>query len=391
MSHARTQPCWEPARWPRHFSRSRATGSLALACAVGAFIGLLSGCGSWGTDPDWRKSRLPLVGLPEPLVELPFGYASELVWATDGRTVFALFGPSSHGGAEVQRIDLSSRQARSSGLPAAEIVQGSPDGRFLALVGDSGSVARPLYVAQFPDYRAVLLDSTQRYQQPVWSGDSRTLAYVANYREESIGTFTWSYVVVNATTRQTIKVIDDNGSLLALSPDGGRLLATSCRGGGSGDRVCELVIHDLLGDSAIHLGAPPDGEPLAVRWGQAGITFVTRGVGPELRVTSVSDAAASFTVAGGPCTSRAFAAFSPDGRKAAFWCYERIAPPGAEDWVDFGTYSHLFVLDLETRETRLLANGGSSGPAAFSPDGSALAFYLLSRTETGALYVLDVP
>ena len=371
--------------------------SRCLGCVLGLLTALGSGCGNWAgsADPDWEKSRLPIVGLPKAFVALPFAQVSALAWTEDGQAVVAWPAASYDAGSEIQRIDLvSDRVATYGGLPASEITQGSPDGQFLALVGSpSPSLRSPLYLAQSPDYRLVLLDSTQRYQAPVWSGDSRTLAYVTNYREEPNGTFTWSFVVVDARTRQQIAVIDDFGRLLALSPDGGQLLALEFSTNPADDQ-CTFVIHDVRRGSATQVGSRQGlcPGPEAVRWDQRGIRLFASGPGPgEVRVVSLLDSAASFTVGVTPCSSGGVAAVAADGRTSAFICYERIAPPDAEDWVDFGRYMHLFLLDLDTREASLMANGpGCCGlQAAFSPDGRTLAFYG-TWGETGRVYFVNL-
>ena len=93
---------------------------------------------------------------------------------------------------------------------------------------------------------------------------------------------------------------------------------------------------------------------------------------------------------GGDGDAWRLAGVSPDGETVAAWLDEDYAGfLGAHH-----TRSHLYVVDVATRQARLLANARGEtfgGASAFSPDGLRLAFYYDPKRHdppSGGIYVV---
>ncbi len=152
--------------------------------------------------------------------------------------------------------------------------------------------------------------------QPAWSPDGRLIAY-HSYRRGGI----WVIPARGGASRQVV----ESGSRPAWSPDGRRLAFQSDE----------------------HADVAPTG--FGAQSGSTLMIVEADGGNPQ-----------PLTLSGGPMGGHAAPAWNADGRFLAFTVFEA------------GTQNGLWVLNLETRRTTLLAQGAGFFETVFAPDGSAL-------------------
>ena len=264
------------------------------------------------------------------------------VWSPDGTRI--AFATSRAGHALAALASVGGGETRLLEGVAAYDAAISPDWRWIAFT----RFGRP-----DDGLRIIGLDGTGERQvaawgsQPVWSPDSRSIAFRA-----ADGSLSVVEIDGSATTR-----IAALGGSWAWSPDGTRI---AFGGGGSGDQEPDVYLADASGANLRLLTGGP-GADLEPKWSPDGtrIAFLTqKEVGKPFRFGLIQPDGTGLVTYPGPRVSNSL---------SFAWL------PGSDGIVFARDFSQgLFLLDLRSGSTtRLTAFGATPSP---SPDGQNVAF-----------------
>ncbi|RFA31345.1 Tol-Pal system beta propeller repeat protein TolB [Alkalilimnicola ehrlichii] len=214
-----------------------------------------------------------------------------------------------------------------------------------------------------------VLTSRQPIMSPAWSPDRRQIAYVSfeENRRSAV------YIQTVATgERERIASFRGINSAPAWSPDGKRLALTLSRDGSPNIYVYDVDTRDM---TRITNSSAIDTEPT---WSPDGKTLYftsDRGGPPQIyRVSSNGGRVQRVTFEG---SYNARPALSPDGR--------RLAMVHRDD----GGF-RIAVMDLRTRELRVLTDGSNDESPSFAPNGEMIVYSRIrgaqSQLATVSLY-----
>lgn len=383
----------------------RATKTLAIAMTPAA---LLCACAFDLNSPGDETGRVEIVGLPTPLVASEANFAGNMYledhglgWTADGQGVIHTAFRYGNPAISIVRSNIGTRDREQLGAirSCAWSLETSPHGTYVAFAGSDSMCSNPLtlYIGRAPDYQSAPL-AHMAYDAPyAWSPDDRLIAYVAPGGQ---------IVVRDLGADSVVATVTSSGAPLAFSPDGNRILVGALAGVvGSGSLLLE--IHTVAGDSVTALGALATGyifpeywrESVLPLWDQAGlrVVYLRSELGKPSAIAVFNGATgASRTLVTAPSTIDAWrlAAVSSDGGAVAAWFEEYI---GTSFLSGYGR-SHLYIIDVASGQKTLLANHSGDtygGTAAFSPDGTRLAFYYAPQEiaapqsgPTGGIYLL---
>jgi len=213
----------------------------------------------------------------------------------------------------------------------------------------------------------VVLRSTQPLMSPTWSPDGNKLAYVSfEGRKAQI-----MVQDVYSATRETVAAYPGINGAPAWSPDGRRLAFTLSKDGNP-----EIYIYTLSNQDLVRLtdNSAIDTEPAWSPDGNFLIFTSDRGGSPQLyRVDLNGERPERLTFEG---DYNARATFSPDGRYLAMVHRER------------GRF-HIAIMDMQTRETRVLTKGGLDESPSFAPNGRMI-IYATSQQGRGVLAAVSI-
>lgn len=226
-----------------------------------------------------------------------------------------------------------------------------------------------LMVADADGYNPqVILRSSLPVMSPAWSPDGTKLAYVSFEGRKS------QIFVQDVYSGNRFAVADFPGinGAPAWSPDGRRLALTLSKDGNP-----EVYIYDLISRNVVTRltnSSAIDTEPAWSPDGNSIIFTSDRGGSPQLyRVGLGGERPERLTFEG---DYNAAADFSPDGRSLAI-----VHRTGGK--------FHIAVMDLNTRELRVLTRGGLDESPSFAPNGSMI-IYATSQGGQGILATVSV-
>jgi len=216
----------------------------------------------------------------------------------------------------------------------------------------------------------ILLKSSMPILRPVWSPDSRQLAYV------SYSSGRPQIYVQNIYTKQTQQITNFTGSSLspAWSPDGMRMAMSLSKDGNA-----EIYVMDLLNRRLTRIthNYAIDVEPTWTPDGRSLIFTSDRGGRPQLYRVGVNDGGAT----GDPAritfdgSQNLRADVSPNGKSVALVN-------------DTNGYYRIGLLDLESGQTSILSDGHLDDSPSFAPNGSMI-IYASSQNGKGVLAVVS--
>ena len=206
-----------------------------------------------------------------------------------------------------------------------------------------------------------LVKSREPIMSPAWSADGRRIAYVSFDSKNSA-----IYVQDVATgERRRVSAGEGINSAPAFSPDGTRLAMTLSKDGNPEIYLMELAsgrLTRMTNNLAI------DTEPQFMPDGRSLIFTSDRAGGPQIyRLSLVDGAIERVTLNMGRYNARG--RLSPDGR--------RLAMVHARD----GKYQ-IALLDLITREFRVLTESRLDESPSFAPNGSMIIYTTVGRKGT---------
>ena len=198
----------------------------------------------------------------------------------------------------------------------------------------------------------IVLSSPEPLMSPAWSPDGKRLAYVS-FEDGKPAIF-----VQTLSTGERRKVSSARGinGAPAFSPDGSRLALTLSKDGSPDIYVLELgsgSLSRLTQDSSIE--TEPDWSPD----GRAVVFTSDRGGSPQLYLAPLDGGPAERLTFDGEYNARGV--FSPDGRRLAM-------VHGS------GGGFRIAVMDLGSRELRVVSEGPLDESPGFSPDGSKVLY-----------------
>jgi TolB protein len=213
---------------------------------------------------------------------------------------------------------------------------------------------------------------------PSVSPDGRTVAYVSN---ESGGFAVWLMHADGTDQRQLLSTPDTDYFTPSWSPDGSRLLVTSCDNTIPGEPDCPLVtvgsdgtgLTTVVSNHRVNYSASysPDGSRIQFSSDQAGLlgaVWVARADGSHQRRLTDPDLDATF------------AAWSPDGRHLVFG--DNCCRPN----------SNVYTIRADGDGLRKLTHvplpDGDANFPAYSPDGRFIVFSRISDTDGFQLSVM---
>ncbi len=234
-----------------------------------------------------------------------------------------------------------------------EKITGQPGlaGTRIAFVGKGGGFWFLVIADADGQNSQIILRSTQPIMSPAWSPDGSRLAYVSFEGRRS------QIVVQDVYTgaRRTVSAAPGINGAPSWSPDGRRLAFTLSKDGDP-----EIYALDLSSQIPVRLtnNSAIDTEPVWMPDG--GIVFTSdRGGTPQLyRIGPGGGVPQRLTFQG---DYNARPAVSPDGRYVAMM-HRR------------GGRFHIAVLDLATRQFRVLTSGGADESPSFAPNGTMIVY-----------------
>jgi TolB protein len=314
---------------------------------------------------DWRllKSDFIVVGRLEPS-GAGSAVAYELFNVVTGQQLLA------------ERVETTDKTARATAHRVAdrlfERLTGIP-GAFstrIAYVSAEGAPPKQRYkliVADADGFNPrVIADSPEPIMSPAWSPDGRSLAYVSFESKVSA-----IYVQILATgERRRVSARAGINGAPAWSQDGRRLALTLSRNGNLDIYVLDLgtqALTHVTSDEAI------DTEP---EWGKGDVIYFTsdRAGGPQVYQVAMGEAreAQRLTFTG---SYSARPRLSPDGSSLAMVTLDR------------GGY-RIGLLDLKSRNMRVLTNGRQDESPSFAPNGASI-IYATQDSGRGALAMVS--
>lgn len=315
---------------------------MLLAVSV-CFVCLLPGAAHGVGDAERRHALLP----PIPVND------TAPAWAPDGTRVVYMRRFSG-----LQSISAEGSDERSLTTNEAEHAALSPDGEWLAYVGlgrTSGLFTSP--TDRWEPRTLRVLD--QPFSPPVWSPDSRRIAFQAPDGLWVVDRDGGDSVLLSAT-----------GASPTWSPDG-TWIAFSNRAAGDPPNDTDLMVVSSSGGAPRPL-VDTDGDQIAPSWSPDGtlIAFVDKAPGPPAnwyRVGVVRPDGSGLRIFPDAIPEEQIA-WMPDSRRLV------VARPG------------LHMLDLATGRTAQL--NGFGGSAAPSPDGSLIAFSAMGECDRRGIYLV---
>jgi TolB protein len=212
-----------------------------------------------------------------------------------------------------------------------------------------------------------IVSSKDPILSPAWSPDGRRLAYVSFENRRSA-----IFVQELATgRRERVAAYQGINGSPAWSPDGSRLAMTLSRDGNP-----EIYVLDLASRALTRLTDNPgiDTEPTWSPDGSAILFTSGRGGNPQIYRMPASGGGATRVTFENDYNGRA--SFSPDGRSLVM--VTRVN----------GRF-RIGLLDLGTRVTRLLSDGGLDESPSFAPNGS-MVIYATLHNGRGVLAAVSV-
>ena len=315
--------------------------------------------------PDWRRLQIGSLVIGS-IRETSSGGAREY------RIDFRLFDTFTQGQLAGQRYQVPADRVRLAAHRISDEVYYALTGEAGAFAtriayvteaaGEEGAVVYALHVADSDGVDPVeLLSSTDPIMSPAWSPDGRQLAYVSFEGGRS-------RIFVQETgtgERREVAAFRGINGAPAFSPDGSRLALTLSREGSPDIHVLDLESNELL---RLTTNPAIDTEPA---WSPDGrdIVFTSDRSGRRPQIYRISSAGRGgeperLTFSG---RYNARAAFSPDGSRLAF-----VHETG-------GDY-RIAIMGIDEREVRVLTGGRLDESPSFAPNGRMI---LYATTERG--------
>jgi len=231
-----------------------------------------------------------------------------------------------------------------------------------------GGKSYTLVVADSDGYNPqTVLRSALPVMSPAWSPDGSKLAYVSFENRAA------QIVVqdVYSGARRTISASPGINGAPTWSPDGQRLAFTLSKDGNP-----EIYSADISGGGLTRLTNSSSIDTEAA-WSPDGSSIVftsDRGGSPQLYRMSASGGGAERISFSGDYNSRA--AFSPDGKSLAF-----VSRSGGR--------FHIALMDVRSRQTKMLTDGGMDESPSFAPNGG-MVIYATQRGGRGVLAAVSI-
>jgi Tol biopolymer transport system component len=266
-----------------------------------------------------------------------------------------------------------------------------PDGKSIACWGyDPSSAVHAVKIVQADGSgERVLAESQEHLDRPAWHPEGDRVAYAALHQGN------WDLWVAPVNGGPTVRLTEDPQMETnpLWSPDG-KTLAYKVAPIGEYNLTRQFfmtfengfdnpTVHTWNGPESIQMNAwSPDGRDIAYT---AEIISDASGVDRVSYAAMVSDvrleakvakALATLPLANGCTLGDRGPVFSPDGRRVAFWAWDRTY------------HASLWLYDRKTDDTRQLTRGGMDLYPQWSPDGRYLLFES-SRSGSMDLWVLD--
>ncbi len=349
---------------------------------------LAAGC-SFLLQPE--EEPLPTVGLGTLLLVAETNIdgndfmLGDLAWSQDSKEVLYSGGTYGTEGEWVRRVDITTGQVNPIGdLNSVTDFREAPGSGFLVVAGNSGD-SSALYLATPAQYNGLSLINAVVSGSPVaWSTDATLLAFAAG-RTGTYGTdLQTSLVVRNIPADSVVLTVQVAGEAfpLAFSFDADRLLFGERRYDpvlGSSDTLF-LFIYDAVAQTTQFVESLPyvSFRQMRAHWDAAGFRLVYwPGQTDEALVIYAQESGSTLVLSQeGVVDGWSLAAVSHDFRKAALWFHE--ATFAGDDGFSIFHRTHLYVVDLESGDRELIANGSNQftgyGGVAFSPDGLRIAY-----------------
>ncbi|HUS23483.1 MAG TPA: Tol-Pal system beta propeller repeat protein TolB [Candidatus Binatia bacterium] len=207
--------------------------------------------------------------------------------------------------------------------------------------------------------------SREPLMSPVWSPDRRQLSYVGYERGRS------AIYIHTLATGELRKLVSERGinGAPAWSPDGTRMAVTM-----SFESNPDIYVIDLASGARKQITShyaidteptwSPDGREIAFtsdRGGQPQVYLVSAGGGEAKRVTFEGK-------------QNSAARYSPDGKRLALVNYD-------------GSSYRIGLLELASRELRLVSDGPLDESPSFAPNGAVVIYAAQSRNELATVSV----
>jgi TolB protein len=217
----------------------------------------------------------------------------------------------------------------------------------------AGNVVYNLVVADADGYNPqVILRSTQPLMSPSWSPDGSRLAYVSfeNRRSQIVVQDVYS------GARQTVAAYPGINGAPAWSPDGQRLAFTLSKDGNP-----EIYLYNLAGGGLVRLtnSTSINTEPAWSPDGKSLVFTSDRGGSPQLYRLSLNGGQPQRLTFEGDYNARPV--FSPDGRYLAM-----VHRKGGKFYIA--------VMDMQSRQLRILTGGGLDESPSFAPNGRTIIY-----------------